>query len=100
MVILRVTWFVNLEKMSHEYKTPFCSLLQPSHNLEYMDIKSTSNTKDYVDPVEVLIEKDGPKSTFTIKSTIKKEIPVDAIVSTLKITPTLKYSYKRSVKVL
>jgi hypothetical protein len=67
--------------MSHTNKRPFSFLLQPPYDVEFTDIKSTSSSKEYVDPVDVLIEKDGSQSTITIQATIKKEIPQDAIVS-------------------
>jgi len=67
--------------MSHTNNRPFPFLLQPPYDVEFTDIKSTSTTNDYVDPVEVLIEKDGSKTTATVKATLKKEIPQDAIVS-------------------
>jgi hypothetical protein len=67
--------------MSRTNKRPFSFPLQPSYDVEFLDIKSTSNTKDYVDPVEMLIEKDGPKKTATVKATLKKEVPADAMVS-------------------
>jgi hypothetical protein len=46
-----------------------------------MDIKPTANNKDYIDPVDVMIEKDGSKTTATLKATVKKELPQDATVS-------------------
>ena len=67
--------------MSHTNKRPFSFLLQPSYDVEFLDIKSTSSTKDYVDPVEMLIEKDGSKTTATVKATLKKEVPPDTLVS-------------------
>jgi hypothetical protein len=67
--------------MSHINKRPFSFLLQPSYDIEFLDIKSTSTTKEYVDPVEVLIERDGPKTTATVKATLKKELPQDTMVS-------------------
>jgi hypothetical protein len=60
---------------------PFSFLLQPSYDVEFLDIKLTSTTKDYVDPAEALIEKDGTKTTATLKATLKKEVPQDAVVS-------------------
>lgn len=54
----------------------------PSYDVEFTDIKSTSSNKDYIDPVDVAIEKDGSKSTITIKATVKKEIPQDTICQT------------------
>jgi hypothetical protein len=82
MVVSGATLSIIQEKMSHENKRQFCFLLQPSYDVEFTDIKSTSSNKDYIDPVDVAIEKDGSKSTITIKATVKKEIPQDTIVST------------------
>jgi hypothetical protein len=82
MVVREATCSIMQEKISHENKRPFSFLLQPSYDVEFTDIKSTSNNKDYVDPVETSIGKDGSQSTLTIKATVKKEIPQDMMVST------------------
>jgi hypothetical protein len=68
-------------KMSHTNKRPFSFLSQPSYDVEFLDIKSTSSTEEYVDPVEVLIETEGSKTTATVKATLKKEVPPDTLVS-------------------
>ncbi|GFG35430.1 hypothetical protein Cfor_05636 [Coptotermes formosanus] len=82
MVVREATCSIMQEKISHENKRPFSFLLQPSYDVEFTDIKSTSNNKDYVDPVETSIGKDGSQSTLTIKATVKKEIPQDMMCQT------------------
>ena len=67
--------------MSHTNNGPLSFVLQPSYDVEFLDIKTTSSTNDYVDPVEVLIEKDGSKTTASAKATLKKELPQDTMVS-------------------
>ena len=67
--------------MSHTNNRPLPFLLQQPYDVQFTDIKSTSNNKDYVDPVEVLIEQDGTKTTATVKATIIKELPQDTMVS-------------------
>ena len=71
----------SVSKISHTNNRPLSFLLQPLYDVEFLDIKSTTSTKEYVDPVEVLIEKDGSKSTVTVKATLKKELPQVATVS-------------------
>jgi hypothetical protein len=61
---------------SHENKKLFCFLLQPSYEIQITEITSISDNKEYVDPVEV----SAGTSTFSIKATVKKEIPLDAMV--------------------
>jgi hypothetical protein len=70
--------------MSHTNNRPLSFLLQPSYDLEFLDIKSTTNCIQYVDPVEELIEMDGSNSTVTVIATLKKELPQDAKVSMSK----------------
>ncbi|KDR14445.1 uncharacterized protein LOC110834486 [Zootermopsis nevadensis] len=51
----------------------------PSYEIQITEIKSISDNKEYVDPVEL----SAGTSTISIKSTVKKEVPQDAICETL-----------------
>jgi hypothetical protein len=48
-----------------------------------MSITPFADTKEYVDPVEASTGVDGPKTTFSLKTTVIKDVPEDAIVSSL-----------------
>jgi hypothetical protein len=48
-----------------------------------MNITSFADTKEYIDPVEVSTGVDGSKTTFSIKTTVIKDVPEDTIVSSL-----------------
>jgi hypothetical protein len=61
----------------------FCFLLQQSYEIQVTNITSISENNEYVVPIEETAGTDGSKSTFSIKATVKKEVPQDAIVSRL-----------------
>jgi hypothetical protein len=48
-----------------------------------MSIAPFADTKEYVDPLEASVGLDGSRTTISVKSTVIKDVPEDAMVSSL-----------------
>jgi hypothetical protein len=71
------------EDISHENNVLLCLLLQTSYEIQITGVTPFADTKEYVDQVEASTGSDGSKTTFSLKATVVKDVPEDAIVSSL-----------------
>jgi hypothetical protein len=71
------------DDISHEDNVLLCFLLQSPYEIQITGVTPFADTKEYVDHVEASTGTDGSKTTFTLKATVVKDVPEDAIVSSL-----------------
>jgi hypothetical protein len=63
----------------------YCSTIQTPVALTIQATKITCSDEAFIKDLEVKIMTDGPKTTLNNKYEIVKEIPQDALVSTVKL---------------
>ncbi|PNF27838.1 hypothetical protein B7P43_G09175 [Cryptotermes secundus] len=54
----------------------------PSYEIQVTNVTPFADTKEYVDLVEGTTGEDGSKTTFSLKATVIKDVPEDAICQT------------------
>jgi hypothetical protein len=69
--------------MFGENNVLLCFLFQSPYEIQVTSITPFADTKEYVDSVEASTGVDGSKTTFSLKGTVIKDVPQDAMVSSL-----------------
>jgi hypothetical protein len=63
----------------------YCSILQTPVAITIQAVKVICSDENFIKDLDVKIMTDGPKTTLNAKYEIVKEIPKDALVSTVKL---------------